>query len=53
MFWNDHVNFRAIRNMHPLAFTQHFVRKCEFIRDITKDLERTFPEYNQFSTVKG
>jgi len=47
------VDFRKRRNDNPLAFSQHFVRKCEYIRDITKDLDRTFPEYDKFQTEKG
>ncbi len=52
-FWNHVVEFRRIRSEKPLAFTQNFVRKCEHIRDITKDLDRTFPEYEKFTTEKG
>lgn len=47
------VDFKRIRQDHPFAFTQQFVKKCEHIRDITKDLDRTFPEYDKFSTQKG
>ena len=47
------VGFRKLRNDNPVAFTQHFVRKCDYIGDITKDLDRTFPDYEKFTTAKG
>ena len=47
------IDFNTVRSQHPLAFTQQFVKQCDYIKDISKDLDRTFPEYEKFSTEKG
>jgi len=53
MFWNSFVNFKKLRFEHPLAYSQHFAKKCNYINEIEKDLDRTLPEYDRYSTHEG
>ncbi len=52
-FWNTFMNFQHLKRERPTAFTQHFVRSCSFIKDIRKDVDRTFPELDKYSTEQG
>jgi len=52
-FWNTFMNFKHLKKERPTAFTQHFVRSCSFIKDIRKDVDRTFPELDKYSTEQG
>jgi len=52
-YWNHLLNFRKLKNERPFAFSQHFVKRCLYIEQIKKDLDRTLPEYQKFSTEEG
>lgn len=52
-FWNAFMNFKQLKKERPTAFTQHFVRVSSFIKDIRKDVDRTFPEIEKYSTEHG
>jgi len=52
-FWNAFMNFKQLKKERPTAFTQHFVRVSSFIKDIRKDVDRTFPEIEKYSTEQG
>jgi len=52
-FWNAFVHFREQKTNHPFSFSQNFVKECLYFRDISKDLDRTLPEYERFSTTEG
>jgi len=52
-FWNSTVNIRKLRHEHPFTFTQHFAKRPMYMEEIKKDLDRTLPEYDKFSTEEG
>jgi len=53
LFWNSLIHFRQKKNDHPFAYTQHFARKCRYLKEIKKDVDRTLPEYDKFATEEG
>jgi len=53
VFWNHLLNFRKLKHDHPFTFSQHFVKRCVYIEQIKKDLDRTLPEYEKFSSEQG
>jgi len=52
-FWDIFVKFKELKQQHPTAFTQNFVRSCRYLKDILKDVDRTLPEYDKYSTEEG
>jgi len=52
-FWDAFMNFKELKKNYPTSFTQNFVRKCEYVKDIVKDLDRTLPEYEKYTTEAG
>lgn len=38
------MNFDKIKEENPFTFTSNLVKKSVYIRDINKDIDRTFPE---------
>jgi len=52
-FWNAFVNFKLIKEKNPLTFTTQFVKDCPHLKNITKDLDRTLPEYDKYTTKSG
>ena len=53
LFWNSYVHFRQRKSEHPFAYSQNFARKCEYLSEIKKDVNRTLPEYDRYSTEEG
>lgn len=53
LFWDNFIKFSNLKHAHPTSFTQNFVRKCNYIKDIRMDVDRTFPEYDKYLTEEG
>ena len=47
------MNFQQLKKERPTAFSQHFVRVSSFIKDIRKDVDRTFCELEKYSSDQG
>jgi len=53
LFWNSLIHFRQKRKDYPFAYSSNFAKKCPHLKEIKKDVDRTLPEYDKFSTEEG